>query len=301
MISLIIGTYNGEAFIEKCLNSVFSQTIAKELLEVIVVDDGSTDGTVELLKEYEKKHTENMTLILCEKNSKETLLVTRNIGVDYANGEYILFMDQDDWYRQDAFELLHNKIEADNELDYVEYAFHYTDYDGNITQTTSSGGECYVFDIKNEKERVKLAQCGILPGATQVWTKIYRKSFLIDNNIYHNEGEKRTGYSDNYFSGMVVTYCKKFAKYCEPLYFYRNYVGSYSQAKKINDKNQFERCKVGLVYLEECNERELIQEKGEFIEFIFFRIFLLKTFLVFVKKFEPIPYDALDSDRKSVV
>lgn len=296
MISLIIGTYNGEKFIDECLESVLSQTISKDKLEIVIVDDGSTDSTVELLKKYEQMYPDNIILVLNEKNSKETLKKTRNIGMEYANGDYICFLDQDDKYSEDAFEILHNLMEKNPDLDYIEYTLHYTNDSGEITQTTyKNKSGFFKYHIENEAIRTELAKKGILPGATFAWTKIYRKKFLIENHICHNDGELSTGYADNYFSGLVVNYVKNFGKLYQPLYLYRNYIGSYSHSKNINDKNQFERCKVGLVFYKDCQTRGLYEKNYEMVEYIFLRTFLLKTFWQFLdaQKFNPIPYEML--------
>lgn len=294
MISLIICTYNGEIYIEECLESVFSQTIAKDKLEIIIVDDASTDHTVEMLKKYKEKYPERITLILCEKNSHESMIITRNTGVECAKGKYIMFLDQDDCYCTDAFELLYEKMEADKDLDYIEYSYNDTNEDGVVTRTTRKNKHGMdKYEIDNEDKRKQLAKERILPGTTFAWSKIYRRSFLVDNNIRHNDREIRTGYSDNFFSGLIGCYCKKFANLYEPLYFYRNYAGSYSHASVRNDKNQFERYKVGKIYLEECARRGLLQEQREYVEFVFLRTFLVKTFHRYVMTFDPIPYKLL--------
>ena len=293
MISLIIGTYNGEKFIDKCMQAVLSQTIAKEKLEIIIVDDASTDHTVERLKEYEQKYPEQIVLILNEKNSRETLQKGRNIGMRYARGEYVMFLDQDDWYRQDAFEILHDLMERNPELDYIEYGFQEVNAEGQVTNIygTDEDDKLYKFQLEDERIRDQLFEKHILPGATFVWTKIYKRSFLIEENIRHNDGAKSSGYCDGYFSGLATTYCKNFGKLWLPFYNYQVWDGSYSHNTKWNDLNQFERCNAGMFYLEECKSRPDIEEKSNVVEYNFLRTFLLKTFSRFLLTFQPIPYD----------
>jgi glycosyltransferase involved in cell wall biosynthesis len=94
-ISVIIPCYNVEAYIDRCLESVMSQTIGLEHLEVIAVNDASTDRTLEKLYQWERRFPENIMVITYEKNIRQG--GARNIGLQYASGEYIGFVDADDW------------------------------------------------------------------------------------------------------------------------------------------------------------------------------------------------------------
>ena len=103
--SIIIPVYNVEKYIKKCLDSVFSQSYKD--YEVIVVNDGSTDKSMDIAKEYNVK-------IINQKNAG--LSITRNNGLQIANGEYISFIDSDDWVDLDFLEKLYNtakKYDAD--------------------------------------------------------------------------------------------------------------------------------------------------------------------------------------------
>ena len=119
-ISIIIPCYNVEKYIDKCMNSILNQTIGIENLEIILVDDKSTDNTVERLKQYEVAYPEQIMLILCEKNGRQG--TARNIGMSYATGEYISFVDSDDWIRKDMYEILMTLIEETN-ADIVQFDF----------------------------------------------------------------------------------------------------------------------------------------------------------------------------------
>lgn len=301
MISLVIGMYNGEKFIAECIEEILSQTIDINKLQIILVDDGSTDKTVDIAKKYERMYPERVIIVLNEVNSRISKMKTRNIAMQYATGEYIMFLDQDDKYKRNAFELLHRLMDENSELDYIEYALQYTDYNWNIIHTTKmSQSGFHKYKIESEKIRTKLAKDGILPGATFAWSKIYRRSFLLENHIVHNEGDLSTGFSDNFFSGLLVNYVKNIGKLSDPLYLYRNYIGSYSHSKKANDKNQFERCKVALVLLQECIDRGLYVKNKDMVEYIFLRTYLLKTFWKFLNNFDPIPFELLRDIQKNV-
>ena len=90
-VSVIIPVYNAEKYLRQCLDSVVNQTLRD--IEIICVDDGSTDGSIEILREYEQK--DSRVKVLCQKNQYAG--VARNNGLSHASGEYVFFMDSDDY------------------------------------------------------------------------------------------------------------------------------------------------------------------------------------------------------------
>ena len=99
-ISIIIANYNSKTWIRKCINSILDQIketkeLYDEMVEVIIVDDMSTDNSPKIIEEYSRKYS-NITLIL--QKEKRWNGGSRNVGIEYANGEYVLFMDDDDWF-----------------------------------------------------------------------------------------------------------------------------------------------------------------------------------------------------------
>lgn len=104
-VSIIIPVYNGEAFIARCLNSALNQTIGHDKYEIIVIDDCSSDHTVDIVKNYQKKH-ECIQLIRNNKNLRPG--IARNSGIEYSRAKYIYFLDSDDYIRKDTLEILLN-------------------------------------------------------------------------------------------------------------------------------------------------------------------------------------------------
>ena len=111
-ISVIIPIYNVENYIEECLDSVINQTLKD--IEIICVNDGSTDGTLNILERYAKK--DNRIKLINQKNSG--LSASRNVGLDHATGEYVCFLDSDDYFELESFEELYN-IASEKKLDFV--------------------------------------------------------------------------------------------------------------------------------------------------------------------------------------
>ena len=112
--SVIIPVYNTQEYIGECLDSLFSQT--QKEIEIIAVDDGSTDKSLEIIKSYQKEH--NNLKIVCQKNMK--LGAARNAGMKIARGKCIYFLDSDDLIEKNALEILYQKLEMYN-LDFVSF------------------------------------------------------------------------------------------------------------------------------------------------------------------------------------
>ncbi|MDR1555189.1 MAG: glycosyltransferase [Campylobacteraceae bacterium] len=107
-VSVIIPIYNVEKYLKKCLNSVINQTLKD--IEIICIDDGSTDNSLNILKEYEKK--DDRFIVLTQKNQKQG--AARNRGLDIAKAPYIMFIDSDDWIEPDTLKSHYETIIKEN-------------------------------------------------------------------------------------------------------------------------------------------------------------------------------------------
>lgn len=108
MVSIILPVFNAERFLSQCLDSILRQTYQD--WELIAVDDGSKDGSIEILKSYEKR--DNRIHIISKKN--EGVSIARNIALKHAHGDYIYFVDSDDIVMQDALSILIRTLESNN-------------------------------------------------------------------------------------------------------------------------------------------------------------------------------------------
>lgn len=104
LVSVIIPAYNTEKYISKCLNSLVSQSLKD--IEIIVIDDGSTDKTPDIIKEYANK--DNRIRVITQTNQKQG--AARNRGLEIAQGEYVTFVDADDWVSEEYLENMYNAI-----------------------------------------------------------------------------------------------------------------------------------------------------------------------------------------------
>ena len=103
-ISIIIPCYNVEKYLMRCFLSLKNQTIGIENLELIFVDDASTDDTWDIIQKIENKYSQNVIAVHCDENGRQGR--ARNIGMTYATAEYIGFVDSDDWVEPNMFEIL---------------------------------------------------------------------------------------------------------------------------------------------------------------------------------------------------
>ena len=108
-VSVIIPAYNTKEYMGQCLNSLLEQTLQN--MEIIIVDDGSTDGTLDILKQYEKQCPEKIRVFSKENGGQAS---ARNLALNYAKGEYLGFVDSDDWVDREMYEEMYLKAEAED-------------------------------------------------------------------------------------------------------------------------------------------------------------------------------------------
>ena len=119
-ISIIIPCYNSEKYIEECFNSIRNQTIGLQNIQVIFVNDASTDRTLEYLRGYEMEFPESVKVINLTINHRQG--GARNQGLSHAVGEYVLFLDSDDWLDVTMCEKTYNKM-IEYDVDILQFSF----------------------------------------------------------------------------------------------------------------------------------------------------------------------------------
>lgn len=210
-VSVIIPVYNLECWIEKCIDSVFNQSFQN--FEAIAVDDGSKDNSLSILKRCKEKYG-NRLKIIHQENAGQA--VARNNALNIARGEYIIFLDGDDYLDKDYIQRLIEKAEKDK-LDCVVCGYERVDESGNVLQSI-------VPNVTNELYQMKfLAVC----------SKIIRRSYLEEKHIRFPEGKL---YEDVCFSWQVLYLSDKIGAidYAGYKYLYRQ--GSSSNSKIKTEK-----------------------------------------------------------------
>lgn len=192
-VSILMPSLNVAGFIRECMDSVVNQTLKD--IEIICIDAGSTDGTLEILHEYEKLD-QRIHVIVSDKKSYGYQM---NLGLDAANGEYIGIVETDDWVEPDMFENLWNAAKQNN-VDIVKsnYFWYYTNPE-IVNKPFENLAKC-------PYDQVFSPQAVFTPFTVtpSIWSGIYRRSFLTDNNIRFNE-TPGASYQDTSFHFMVFT------------------------------------------------------------------------------------------------
>lgn len=171
-VSIIIPVYNGEKYIKKCLDSVLKQKYKEK--EIIVINDGSTDKTDEILKKYIGK-------IRYFKKANTGLSDTRNFGVEKSTGKYIMFVDSDDYIEKDL--LIKLKPYIDEGIEMIKYKARKVTEDGKEIKIM----EGPVFDVtKGEEAFSKLCFTDELMEIA--WLYLYKKDLLKRNNFKFPKG-----------------------------------------------------------------------------------------------------------------
>lgn len=183
LLSVIIPIFNGENNIDYCLNSLFNQTLKFKNLEIILVNHCSTDNSLILLQKYAKKY-ENIEIVNLNENTGSPGN-PRNKGITKATSDYIMFLDVDDLYYPDMCETLYFKIINEN-VDFVSCVYKIKDKNNNnsiITLENYFNNFGPEIKIENIKDFQIILSEPYFPHSTMIWNKIYKKSFLLKNNI----------------------------------------------------------------------------------------------------------------------
>ncbi len=168
-VSVIVPVYNTAAKLSRCLDSLIGQTLAD--IEIILVNDASTDDSLRILLEYESKHPDRIIIINCDTNCGAG--GARNIGLDTASGEYIGFVDSDDLVKDDMFECLYNKAVAGN-YDIVDSPLYITGSDSIREPINDIFCDCA---LSPEQRELLILSDGYIV------TKLFRSSLINDNHI----------------------------------------------------------------------------------------------------------------------
>ena len=222
--SIIIPVYNVEKYLTDCLDSVLNQTFSD--WEAVCVNDGSTDDSAAILADYAAKDYRIKTIT----QSNGGLSVARNTGIRVAQGDYVLFLDSDDWLEYNALQVLWESLNGEDILcfsgrRFVEETNAYNPVDELPEKTYESGMDYYNENALLHRDFAFV--CVVL--------RIYKRSFLKDNNLRFKEG---VFHEDNLFT-PIVCFCAKTVRVVNAcLYNYRvraNSITTTYNLKRLKD------------------------------------------------------------------
>lgn len=207
-LSIIIPAYNVESFLPQCLDSIFPQKDAD--VEVLCIDDGSTDGTSRLLQDYATEH-HNLRVLTQPNRGMST---ARNWGLKEATGEYVMFVDSDDWLIEGSLSKLLASLNGEDVICFnaKKYLEKTEDYKDNKTLWVD--GVLKGWDYFN---KVRLIPSEI--HFVCIWQRAYRRVFLEENNLCFVEGIRRA--EDDLFTTMVMYYAQTLKVINDCVYVYR--------------------------------------------------------------------------------
>lgn len=255
-LSIIVPVYNVENYLRKCLDSILNQTLTD--IEVICVNDGSPDNSGEILKEYQK--ADNRVIIIEQENSG--LGAARNTGISAARGEYIGFVDSDDFIDPTMYEKMCTKAYAQNaDVVLCNIYLYYTDSGA----TTVFRDNTFYENMSKTGSFTAVEHPRILQFIG-VWDRIYRRSFIEKERL--RNPEKRI-YEDVLFSVQTSVLAARIAIVNEPLYYYRKNTGiSIVDKEVVTDSYKFDFLKnlaESRAFLEDTNKWLLLRK--EFLAF----------------------------------
>lgn len=208
LLSVVSPVYNGSAYLTPFLESVLHQTFRD--FELIMVDDGSTDESPKILQSYQEK---DVRIRLIRQNHKGAGSA-RNVGFSQAKGQYIIFLDSDDWFKEDFFKIMIDRITKDQSDVAVCEFFIYN-------QQTGERQILAIAETGNQKiEKTDLALDLFTPNT---WVKVYRTAFLKQNQLLFQEIPSCNDWS---FVFASLACANKISVIREPLMYYRTQTSS---------------------------------------------------------------------------
>lgn len=213
-LTVVVPAYNVEKYISKCLESLVNQTYNE--LEILVINDGSSDETEKIVKEFENKY-KNLKLL---NKINGGLSSARNYGINFAKGEYITFVDGDDYLDKKTYEdVMEKLIYEKSEMAIFSYKKIFKNKIKKIKLNKKLYSENFLRKIFSKSDEASIIVCN----------KIFKKSIIIQNKIYF---ENKAYFEDTGFIFRYLYFVKKISIVNEPFYNYIQRKGSIT--KKLN-------------------------------------------------------------------
>lgn len=233
-ITVLVAAYNAEKFIRKCLNSLMVQTLRE--IQVICIDDASTDGTLSVLKEYAAADTR---FVVLEQAVNQGQAVARNRGLALAAGEFVTFLDSDDWYAENALEKAYEVVVAHPETDTVlmDLRYYYEETNSFIPYINRTEKK-----VCSGKEALALSLDWSIHGVYMVRNSIHQ--------TYPYDTSSRM-YSDDNTTHLHFLHSRE-VRFSEGIYYYRQHPDS---GTKVCNVRRFDYMDAGL------NLKKLLQEE----------------------------------------
>ncbi len=223
LVTVIIPCYNIEDYVKKCIDSILFQSYKN--LEIIIVDDGSTDNTSKIIDSYDDKRIR----IIHQENAG--LSGARNTGIENAKGEYICFIDGDDFIHENYVKKMMNIAEAEN-ADVVACGFFGVDKNGNVKKNNIVNSQMVMSGLEAMVDYLNTRNIGY----SMAWNKLYKTSLFKENKITYPYGRL---HEDEHVIYKLYYFSQKIVVIPDHLYFYikrdDSIMGKKYSAKRLED------------------------------------------------------------------
>lgn len=207
-VSIIIPIYNVEKYVAECLNSVISLTYNHSKIECVIVDDCTPDHYMDIVNEIIRKYDGDMTFIICKHEQNQGLSSARNSGIEVANGDYLFFLDSDDYIYPISLELLINASKKYNHPDMV-VGNYYDEFQKSNNFKFNRYVKIKHIDMMSIGETLKLTS----------WNMLIRRTIFIETGLRFSVGRY---FEDVIMNYQLYSYIKNAIIIPECTYFYRN-------------------------------------------------------------------------------
>lgn len=258
-VSIIVPIYNVEKYLVRCLNSLVYQT--EKDIEIILVNDASQDNSSSIMQEYKKQFPEKIKCIYLDENL--CLGGARNRGLEAAIGEYITFVDSDDWIDLTMCEAMYKKAKKYNsDIIFCDYTLIWENTGNRKNRTFAN--ETQLGDITKEKLK------SLLFADHYAWGKLIRRTTIIENNIKFPEHKM---YEDIPTTRFYLFYSKRIDKVDACFYYY--FQRDTSITHHLDAKYQYDEAEMALLFYDECKKRRFTDEYMDEILMLFTLLFYL--------------------------
>ena len=255
-VSVIVPFYNVEGYIEKCLETLVSQTL--EDIEIILVNDGSKDNSIEIVNKFLKMYPEKLVYLEKENGG---LSDARNYAINYAKGEYIAFLDSDDYIEKDMYEEMYELAKKENS-DMVECNF-YWEYPNKIKEDIG-----VTYNGKNEMlEKIRVV----------AWNKLIKREILKQSKVIFPKGYR---YEDVEFTYKLIPYIETVSFLKKPCVHYIQRQNSISNSQNERTKEIFDVLEHVIEYYK---EKGIYEKYKEELEYVYIRYAFCSSLLRIVK------------------
>lgn len=268
-LSIIVPVFNmaSEGKLEYCLESLVSQTV--EDYEIIAVDDCSTDDSLRVLQDYERRYPDKFHAVHSEVNRHQG--GAKNIGLKLAQGEWVGFIDSDDWITPDMYRRLIECAEQTGaDLAGCDYCLTH-EHSMKVGQVVANNKKEQSGLLDTQKRRSL-----ILDGGSLV-VKIFRRSMILENALWFPED---IFYEDNALGNSYLILSEHFEYLEEPLYYY--YQHEASTVHTISEKRCEDRCEAGRLMLREAERHDYLDKYRTELEYSFTLLFYVNTLFTYM-------------------